>query len=89
MFWTTKRFQYRPRELYRGRLSRHRLTGSTLPLGATVRVTWLMREGFAFLDGSHVRHPLRFGDRVVVELSARQPLRLLGIRSPNARTQDA
>ena len=85
MSWTSKRFQYRPRELYRGRLSRHRLTGGTLPLGTALRVTWLMREGFAFFDGSHVRHPLRFGDRVVAELSARQPLRLLGIRS---RTQD-
>ncbi len=78
--WTAKRFQYRPRELYRGRLSRCRLTGGVLPRGRTVSVTWLMREGAVFIDGPHVRYPLRFGDRLTVGLSARHPLRVLGLR---------
>jgi NAD+ kinase len=80
--WTAKRFQYRPRELYQGRLTRYRLTGGVLSMGERVEVTWLMREGFAFVDGPHVRHALRFGDRLVIELSASHPLRVLGIRGP-------
>ncbi len=78
--WTARRFQYRPRELYEGRLSRSRLTGGVLPAGRTVSVTWLMREGAVFMDGPHVRYPLRFGDRLVVGLSPRHPLRVLGLR---------
>lgn len=77
--WTAKRFQYRPRELYRGRLSRARLTGGVLPMGASIELTWLMREGAVFVDGPHVRHPLAFGDRLVVELSSKDPLRILGL----------
>jgi len=78
--WTARRFQYRPRELYEGRLNRSRLTGGILPAGRTVSVTWLMREGAVFIDGPHVRYPLRFGDRLVVRLSPRHPLRVLGLR---------
>lgn len=78
--WTARRFQYRPRELYEGRLSCSRLTGGVLPAGRTVSVTWLMREGAVFIDGPHVRYPLRFGDRLVVGLSSRHPLRVLGLR---------
>jgi hypothetical protein len=61
-------------------LSRYRLTGGVLAMGEAVSVTWLMREGFAFVDGPHVRHPLRFGDRLTITLSPRHPLRLLGLR---------
>lgn len=78
--WSARRFQYRPRELYHGRLSRCRLTGGILLSRAAVQVTWLMREGVAYLDGPHVRHPLRFGDRLVVTLSPHHPLRVLGIQ---------
>ena len=78
--WTAKQFQYRPRELYEGRLSRARLTGGVLSMDQIVTVTWLMREGAVFIDGPHVRHPLRFGDRLVVTLSCAHPLRVLGLR---------
>lgn len=78
--WTARRFQYRPRELYEGRLSRSRLTGGVVPAGRTVSVTWLMREGAVFIDGPHVRYPLRFGDRIVIGLSTPHPLRVLGLR---------
>ena len=77
--WTASRFQYRPRELYRGRLSRYRLTGGVLPMGRTISVAWLMREGAIFIDGPHVRYPIRFGDHVRVGLSPRHPLRVLGL----------
>lgn len=80
--WSAKRFQYRPRELYHGRLSRYRLTGGVLAERQTVEITWLMREGSAFIDGPHVRHRLQFGDRLSVGLSATQPLRVLGVRGP-------
>lgn len=79
--WAARRFQYRPRELYEGRLSRCRLTGGILPRDRTVSVTWLMRGGAVFIDGPHVRYPLRFGDRLVVGLSPRHPLRVLGLKT--------
>ena len=82
LIWTAKRFQYRPRELYQGRLTRYRLTGGLLSMGDAVEVTWLMREGVAPIDGPHVQQPLRFGDRLVVELSPHHPLRVLGIQDP-------
>lgn len=75
--WSAKRFQYRPRELYRGRLSRPRLTGGVLAPPTSVRVTWLMRRGSAFLDGPHVQTPLRFGDQLEIRLSLADPLRVL------------
>ena len=78
--WGSKRFQYRPRELYRGRLSRYRLTGGVLGPQMSVRVTWLMRRGAAFLDGPHVKIPLRFADQLEIRLSLRDPLRVLGLR---------
>ncbi len=81
--WDARRFQYRPRELYEGRLHRYRLTGGVLPLDAVVEVTWLMREGAAFIDGPHIRHPLRFGDRLRVEVARRHPLIVLGARGPS------
>ncbi len=78
--WSAKRFQYRPRELYRGRLSRYRLTGGVLPSSARVRLTWLMRRGSAFIDGPHVKIPLRFADELELRLALSHPLRVLGLR---------
>ncbi len=87
--WTARQFQYRPRELYEGRLSHYRLTGGVLPMGAAVEMTWLMREGLAFVDGPHVRHPLRFGDRLVARLWPHHPLRLVGVHGPREeKTQE-
>ena len=79
--WTVRAFQYRPRELYRGRLSHCRLTGGLLSARARVSVTWLMRRGSAFIDGPHVKIPLRFADQLNIQLSARDPLRVLGLQS--------
>ena len=78
--WKSTRFQYRPRELYRGRLTRYRLTGGVLSARARVQVTWLMRRGSAFLDGPHVRILLTFADRLEIHRSAGDPVRILGLR---------
>jgi len=78
--WGVRRFQYRPRELYRGRLSRNRLRGRVLPASVRVRITWLMRRGTIFIDGPHVRLPLRFADELEIRLSAAPPLDVLGLR---------
>lgn len=83
--WTAKAFQYRPRELYEGRLTHPRLAGGVLSLRETVKITWLMREGAIFIDGPHVRVPLHFGDRVRVRLLPAHPLRVLGLRAEDAR----
>ena len=78
--WRAKQFQYYPRELYQGRLSRCRLNGGVLSYRQRVELTWLMREGALFIDGPHLKYPLRFGDRVTVELSSKHPLKVLGLR---------
>ncbi len=83
--WASRRFQYRPRELYRGRLSHHRLRGGVLGPGKTVRLTWLMRRGGAFIDGPHVRIPLRFADQIEIRPLYREPVRVLGKRKGPAR----
>jgi NAD+ kinase len=79
--WSSTRFQYRPRELYKGRLSHARLQGGLLSLTSRVEVTWLMREGAIFIDGPHLRHALQFGDRITVSPSRRHPLRVLGLKA--------
>jgi len=79
MPWRSKRFQYRPRELYQGRLSHNRLKGGVLRADQTVRVTWLMRKGSAFVDGPHVKIPLQFADQLAIRLSLTDPLRVLGL----------
>ena len=77
--WAAPRFQYRPRELYRGRLSRARLAGGVLSPKNCVRGVWLMRRGSAFIDGPHVRIPLRFADKLEIRLLLSNPLRVLGL----------
>ena len=79
MPWRSTRFQYYPRELYRGRLSRSRLIGGVLPSHERLNVTWLMRRGSVFVDGPHVRIPLQFADRLEIRLSLSDPLRVLGL----------
>jgi NAD+ kinase len=79
--WAAAVFQYRPRELYRGRLSHPRLTGGVLDARAVLRVTWLMRRGSAFIDGPHVKIPLRFADQLEMRLDLTDPLRVLGLRA--------
>lgn len=79
--WPAKRFQYRPRELYRGRLSDNQLRGGVLSARTPLRITWLMRRGSAFIDGPHLRIPLQFADRLEIRLSLTDPIRVLGLKS--------
>ena len=78
--WTSKKYQYRPRELYQGRLSGGKLTGGLLDASRSVNLTWLMRRGNIFVDGSHVRIPLGYADRVEIRLLSSNPTRVLGLR---------
>ena len=77
--WSSMRFQYRPREIYEGRLNRAHLQGGLLSSNARVELTWLMREGAMFVDGPHLRHVLQFGDRISVTPAHQHPLRVLGL----------
>lgn len=86
--WGAKRFQYCPRELYCGRLSHARLTGGVLAPPARVQITWLMRRGCAFIDGPHVKVPLRFADEIEIRLSLTDPLRVLGLTPQRHATRD-
>jgi NAD+ kinase len=79
--WTARAFQYRPRELYRGRLTHGRLAGAVLSSRSRVEIVWLMREGAAFIDGPHERHALEFGDRFTISLATDDPTYVLGIRT--------
>ncbi|MBI2885408.1 MAG: NAD(+)/NADH kinase [Candidatus Omnitrophica bacterium] len=79
--WRSTRFQYRPRELYEGRLSRYRLTGGVLSARGRVEIHWLMRRGLACIDGPHVRVPLQYGDRLTIQPATAHPLRVYGVRS--------
>jgi len=83
--WQAPVFQYRPRELYHGRLSHPRLRGGVLSKSARLRVTWLMRHGAAFIDGPHVMIPLRFADQLEMSLSLEDPLRVMGLRPSRRR----
>lgn len=86
--WSAKKFQYRPRELYHGRLSRGALKGGVLAPPSRVRVTWLMRRGSAFIDGPHVKIPLRFADQLDIALAMTDPLRVLGLSPTGRRPQE-
>ena len=65
--------------MYRGRLSRCRLTGGLLAPRKRLRVTWLMRRGGIFIDGPHQRVPLQFADTLEIGLSLSNPVRVLGL----------
>ena len=83
--WNSKKYQYRPRELYRGRLSGGKLIGGTLDGSRSVSLTWLMRRGSIFVDGSHVRIPLGYADRVEIRLLSSNPTQVLGLRGSRRR----
>lgn len=66
---TQRIIQYRPRELYVWRKKQYQLTGGILIDHNKLRITSMMREGFVFLDGSHVSFPVGFGESVDVSMS--------------------
>ncbi len=68
LLFTSRKFQYQPRELYEKKGGGYRLKGGILSPGQTIRVKSLMRNGVIFIDGSHVRFPFHFGE--VAEMTA-------------------
>jgi NAD+ kinase len=71
-----KEFQYKPRELYRGKNIHYHLKGGLLKPAQKITLTSLMREGVVFVDGSHVCLPFSFGSRVYVKRSS-NPLKVV------------
>jgi NAD+ kinase len=71
-----REFQYKPRELYRGKKIRYHLKGGILKPSQQMTLTSLMREGVVFVDGSHVCLPFSFGARIFVKRSP-DPLRII------------
>jgi hypothetical protein len=69
-------FQYKPRELYRGKNIRYHLKGGVLGPTKKITLTSLMREGVVFVDGSHVCLPFSFGARAFVNRSS-NPLKII------------
>ena len=69
-------FQYRPRELYRGTGTSYKLKGSVLKPKQMLSVTSLMREGVAFMDGSHVCLTFSIGTTVKISKSS-HPLKVI------------
>lgn len=78
--WQVRQFQFRPRELYRGRLSKSKMTGNVLTARSKVEMTWLMRRGLACIDGQHINIKLKYADRLTFELSREDPVRVLGLK---------
>jgi len=65
----SKKFQYRPRELYRSNKVKYKLTGSVLSAKKGVEIVSLMREGMIFVDGAHKKHAFPYGSKILVSLS--------------------
>lgn len=69
-------FQYRARELYIGSGKTYRMKGEILKASQQVMITSLMREGVAFVDGSHVCLPFSFGTTVKI-IKSPHPLKVI------------
>lgn len=66
----SEKIQYKPRELYSGRGNIYKLRGGILAPQVKLQVTSLMREGFVFVDGSHVCFPFDSGETVTISRSS-------------------
>jgi NAD+ kinase len=71
-----KDFQYKPRELYRGKNIHYHLKGGMLKPTQKISLISLMREGAVFVDGSHVCLPFSFGSKIFVSRSS-NPLKII------------
>jgi NAD kinase len=72
----SKEYQYKPRELYRGKGVYYKLKGDLLNPDQTITMISLMREGVIFVDGSHVCLPFSFGAKIYVQRSS-NPLKII------------
>ena len=75
---TAKKFQYMPRELYRGVNPPYRLKGGVLAGGQTIKVISLMHDGNVFVDGTHVQLAFPFHATLNISLSPK-PVKVIVI----------
>lgn len=75
---TARKFQYMPRELYRGVNPPYRLKGGVLAAGQTIKVTSLMHDGNVFVDGMHVRMKFPFHATLQISLSPK-PVKVIAL----------
>lgn len=62
-------FQYKPRELYNGKLPTYQFRGGILNDQETIEITSLMRSGMIFIDGTHISRPFPYGSKIRVKFS--------------------
>ncbi len=71
--WGSRKIQYWPREMVKGRGLKQRLRGGFVPAGRKLILGSMIREGGLYLDGAHLKVPFSYGD--VLEVSnSRFPL---------------
>ena len=72
----SKRLQYKSRELYSAGDNQYQLCGAIMPVACPFIIESRMREGFAYIDGAHMRIPLPFASRLEIR-NAEYPLRMM------------
>jgi len=74
---TSKRLQYKPRELYTASGERrYKLKGGFFNGKKGLKIRSLIPNGLIYVDGSHISYPLLFGDEAVLTQSS-QPLKVV------------
>lgn len=67
----SRSIQYIPRELYYAKTNApYHLTGGVLKPASQITIASRMAHGRVFIDGAHIKHPLTFGQKIGIELSA-------------------
>ena len=72
----SKRLQYKPRELYSAGVNQYQLCGAIIPAACPLIIESRMREGCAYIDGTHMHIPLPFASRLEIR-NADYPLRMV------------
>ena len=72
----SKRIQYLPRELFKGKAKNYDLTGGIIDLENPIQIESRMREGIIYIDGPHLRAPFTFGSSLEISNSP-YPLRMV------------
>ena len=73
-----KLMQYKPRELYQGKLKGYQLRGGVLDSKDSIKVISLMRRGVIYVDGAHQKIPFEYGDSIQIKLSS-NPIKTIQI----------
>lgn len=73
------KFQYLPREIYRGNGSNPKLKGGVLHHEDKIQITSLMRQGMIYLDGAHQNLPFFYGSKINIRLSTK-PIKIVSVK---------